>query len=185
MKESSNFTRLQEAVMSNSENSNNWNDAKNEWHVKSCFVKENENCSCGHDIKNVFIIKNKKNKNTLQIGSSCIQHFDDNEMYSTATSLLKRLKRLENRNRKAFIDAENERYIMHLCRIVNKCLIKKYINTWEYDFYNDSKSFKKLSEKQEIIYKKIKTKLNRFFVNNPEDFDVKQVKEIIANNKEK
>ena len=43
MRETSNFTRLQEVVMSNSENSNNWNDAKNEWRVKSCFVKENEN----------------------------------------------------------------------------------------------------------------------------------------------
>lgn len=185
MKETSNFTRLQEVVMSNSENSNNWNDAKNEWRVKSCFVKENENCSCGHDIKNVFIIKNKKNKNTLQIGSSCILHFDDDYMDLSAKSMLKRLKTLERANKKAFIDSENERFKKHLVNIVEKSFVKHYINEWEYKFYLQLKSHKKFTEKQTVTLKKIKTKLNRFFVNNPEDFDVKQVKEMIANNKEK
>ena len=183
MKEKSNLTKLQEVVMSHSENTKNWNETKQEWYVHSCFVKDDENCSCGHDIKNVFIIKNKKNKNTLQIGSTCIQHFDDKEMYSTSKNLLKRLKSLENRNRKAFIDAENERYEMHLNRIVQKCLIQKYINEWEYDFYQRVTGFKKLSEKQEIVCKRIKTKLNRFFVTNPADFDVQHVKQIIADRK--
>jgi hypothetical protein len=183
MKEKSNLTKLQEVVMSHSENTKNWNETKQEWYVYSCFVKKNENCSCGHDIKNVFIIKNKKNKCTLQIGSTCIQHFEDEEMRSASKSLLKTFKSLEYKNRKAFIDSENQRYEMHLYKIVRKCLIKDYINEWEYNFYMQITGSKKLSEKQKVVYERIKTKLNKFFVNNPNDFDVQEVKQIIENRK--
>jgi hypothetical protein len=46
------------------------------------------NCElCGHDIKNIFVIRNKKTQETHNVGSDCIQEFSQ-VLYNNACALL-------------------------------------------------------------------------------------------------
>jgi hypothetical protein len=59
----------------------------------------NNTCLCGESIRHVFIIKNKYNKRTHNIGSSCILKFNDNEFNDYVSYVLKPKKSQKVRNK--------------------------------------------------------------------------------------
>ena len=56
MRETSNFNRLKETLLEHSVNTTSWSTAKKEWELEYCYLEE-DNCICGHDIMNVFLIE--------------------------------------------------------------------------------------------------------------------------------
>ncbi len=86
-KESSNFVRLKEAVVSRSI-SKNWSAAVNEWEIIDCEEDKllQQSCVCGKDrLYYLFTIQNIHNgKVVTPIGSSCIKKFKRDELYNEA-----------------------------------------------------------------------------------------------------
>ena len=160
MRETSNFNRLKETLLKNSK-AKSWENAKDEWELKYCYISE-DNCTCGHDILNVFLIQNKINNKQLKIGSSCIDHFKDHSMSSSAKTLLKRQKYLKSQNDLINTTLEKQIFDEHLLKIVQKSYDLNVINKWEYDFYHKVHKYRSYSEKQQAVLKRVKTKLNSF-----------------------
>jgi len=53
---------------------NDYKEATEEWNL--LYSEEREGyCICGHDIKNIYYIKNKYNNTTLPVGKDCIKNF--------------------------------------------------------------------------------------------------------------
>jgi len=183
MRETSNFNRLKETLLENS-NADTWEKAKKEWELKYCYVS-NDHCSCGHEIMNVFLIENKLNSEQLKIGSSCIDHFKDRDMSSSAKNLLKRQKYLKSQNDNLNTTLEKQMFDDCLLKIVEKSLKVGVINQWEFDFYSKVQKYRSHTEKQQVVLKRVKNKLNSFVVKNPSDDDVKKVKVLLKCLKEK
>lgn len=177
MRENSNFNRLKNTLLKNSK-AKSWENAKDEWELKYCYISE-DNCTCGHDILNVFLIQNKLNNKQLKIGSSCIDHFRDNDMSSSARNLLKRQKYLKSQNDLLNTTLEKQMFDDYLLKIVQKSLDSNLINKWEFDFYNKVQKYRTYTEKQQAVLKRVKTKLNGFVIKNPHDEDVKTVKVLL------
>ena len=183
MRETSNFNRLKETLLENS-NANTWETAKKEWELKYCYISK-DNCTCGHEIINVFLIKNKLNNNQLKIGSSCIDHFKDGDMSSSAKNLLKRQKYLKSQNDNLNTTLEKQIFDDSLIKIAEKSLKACVINQWEFDFYCKVQKYHSYSEKQQVVLKRVKNKLNSFVIKNPSDDDVKKVRVLLKSIKEK
>jgi hypothetical protein len=183
MKETSNFNRLKESVLKHSSKIKNWEDAKSEWFVKECYL-DADNCTCGHDILNVFIIENKITKASLKVGSSCINHFKDFYMSQNAKRMLKKQKYLKSQQEKLNKTTEEDLIEHHINSFIKKCFDKRVINEWEHTFYYNVKRFKTLSPKQSETLDKIKKKMNVFAANNPYDKDVITLKVILKINAE-
>jgi hypothetical protein len=179
MRETSNFNKLKEALLQNS-NATTWELAKKEWELSSCHVND-DHCSCGHDILNVFLIKNKLNNNKLKIGSSCINHFRDANMSSYSKVLLKRAKYIKEKDDQYILNTTSERRMFdeHKLKIAEKSLEIGAINQWEFDFYNKVHKYSNYTEKQEAVLKRVRTKLNGFVIKNPYDNDVQKVKVLL------
>ena len=72
--------------------SSDWLNAKKEWKIDSQRDEEFYVCICGKEnIKNVFTLKNIKNNNMVEVGSSCVTKFLDKPKY-----VLDDVKKLEN-----------------------------------------------------------------------------------------
>ena len=57
-------------------NSKDYDTAKNEWELTgSYYDKRGSYCICGHQIHNIFVIKNIHNSKTLGVGEDCIEYF--------------------------------------------------------------------------------------------------------------
>lgn len=183
MKETSNFNRLRESVLKHSSKIENWENAKSEWFVKECYINE-DNCACGHNITNVFIIQNKITKARLKIGSSCINHFDDFYMSEKAKRMLKKQKYLKAEQKRLNKIAEKKFVKNSIDSFVKKCFDEGVINEWEYKFYYDVEKFKTLSLRQSETLNKIKKKMNLFVIGNPFDSDVVNLKVILKKHAE-
>lgn len=58
-------------------NSKNYDTAKNEWELLvSYYDEEGSYCICGHEIHNIFVIKNIQNGKELEVGEDCIRYFN-------------------------------------------------------------------------------------------------------------
>ena len=55
-------------------NSKNYDTAKNEWELIGSY-EGNSYCICGHEIHNIFVIKNIHNGIELDVGEDCIEYF--------------------------------------------------------------------------------------------------------------
>ena len=56
--------------------SKDYETAKNEWELISSYkCKEGLYCICGHQIHNIFVIKNIHNGKELEVGEDCIEYF--------------------------------------------------------------------------------------------------------------
>lgn len=76
---STNFERLQEAILAKSENKDDWEIAKEEWfYDHSFFDRQGRTCPCGqHNIVEICVIENQINSTTLKIGNHCVKQFKD------------------------------------------------------------------------------------------------------------
>ena len=67
--------KFKENLLVNS-NSKCYDTAKNEWELSgSYYDKKGSYCICGHQIHNIFVIKNIHNCKTLEVGEDCIDYF--------------------------------------------------------------------------------------------------------------
>lgn len=57
--------------------------ATKEWYVEGYQGFGSDRCSCGQPIKYVYSITNSQNGNTLTVGSTCIEKFDNTTMNQT------------------------------------------------------------------------------------------------------
>jgi hypothetical protein len=153
MKESSNFKKLLEQVLSNS-TSDTWEEAKLEW--KCVGVKEGDGneCLCGHFIINEYFIQNKKSNKTLVVGSSCVKKFNVKEMTDYVKQEEKRKKQLKKQQQEydnlKYRQAKNKIPLSIKQNYINKRL--HLLNQTEYDFYMQ------IYYKDTLTYKQIKFK---------------------------
>jgi len=126
--------------------SESWDFAKLEWDFEFAYYAEDlQNCLCGHyPIKNICVIKNKKNLNQTEVGNCCINKFlgidDGNKIFSS-------IKKIKEDNTKS-ISAEVIEYLYN----------KNGISEFEYRFYIDIHRKRNLSFKQLEIKKRINEK---------------------------
>jgi hypothetical protein len=123
--------------------SKNWDDAKREWSIKEVFI-QNNNCLCGHEIKENILIENKLNGNKAIIGNCCINKFFENKKYNKVFKAL--LKKKINR------------------LILDTSLERKIITEKEYKFACDVWRKRNLTLKQKEWINYIKEKIFRIFV---------------------
>lgn len=106
-------------------NSNSWDFAKLEWNFEFAYYAEDlQTCLCGHfPIKNICVIRNKRNFNQTEVGNCCINKFlgmeDGNKIFTS-------IKKLKDDNSKN-MSLEAIDYIYN----------KKGISEFEYNFYVD------------------------------------------------
>ena len=131
--------------------SKTWGEAKKEWIPKDSYdAEEFQTCICGHyPIKNIHIIQNQSNGASLEIGNQCVKKFFDPEIVSMIKSLQKIKK-----------DITKSVSVDMLYFLINK----KAINQWEFDFYENIRRKRKLSEKQLDKKLKLNERIIRLFV---------------------
>lgn len=84
--------KLTEEIISLSD-SNDWDFAKLEWSFEfAYYAEELQKCLCGHyPIKNICVIKNRKNSSVTEVGNCCINKFlgidDGNKIFSSIKKL--------------------------------------------------------------------------------------------------
>ncbi|PWN58437.1 hypothetical protein [Chryseobacterium viscerum] len=140
--------KLTEEIISLSD-SNDWDFAKLEWSFEfAYYAEELQKCLCGHyPIKNICVIKNRKNSSVTEVGNCCINKFlgidDGNKIFSS-------IKKLKD-DIKASMNAEVIEYIYG----------KKGISDFDYKFYKSIYRRRIMSAKQWDIKKRI----NQQFLN--------------------
>lgn len=138
------FTNLVEIVLKQSVCKNDFKTATIEWDVISFKEESGSFCTCGKNpIKDVFIIENKHNNKTLEIGNECIKHFKAD--YGWVFPQVKRIRKGLTPNLKFLTYLEDN----------------KKINFFEYKFMVNMRNKKKLSIKQKELHKKIIEKINK------------------------
>lgn len=127
-----------------------WNFAKLEWDFNFAYYSEDlQTCLCGHyPIRNICVIRNKKNSNQTEVGNCCINKFlgieDGNKIFTS-------IKKLKDDNSKS-ISAEVIDYIYN----------KNGISDFEYKFYVDIHRKRNLTPKQLEIKVRINDKFLAF-----------------------
>ena len=130
---SSYFKRLMKKVIDKSE-SNNWEDAVQEWCIIDCQEDEycSEICICGkEDLRYLFAIQNTNNKNILfPIGSSCIKRFGRQDL-KDETTIYEQMFRLVHM-------ARNREFISFTSDLFSRKLLKYLYKKGAFDtHYND------------------------------------------------
>lgn len=156
MKESSNFKKLMEEVITNSK-SDTWEEAKKEWRCIGVSEGEGNECLCGHFIINEYHIQNKQSKKTLIVGSSCVKKFKEKEMTDYVKLQEKKKqkakKRLKQYDDLKYRQSKNKIPLSIKLDYINKRL--HLLNQTEYDFYmqiyyKDTLTFKQIKFKESI-----------------------------------
>lgn len=141
--------KLTEEIISLSD-SQTWDFSKLEWDFEFAYYAEDlQTCLCGHyPIKNICVIRNKRNSNQTEVGNCCINKFlgieDGNKIFVS-------IKKLKNDNSKS-MSAEVIDYIYN----------KKAISDFEYKFYVDIHRKRNLSFKQLEVKERINAKFLAF-----------------------
>jgi len=120
-------------------NNTSFIEASKEWIVINHFIQNGQECLCGKmDISDIYSIQNTLNGNIVEyIGSSCIKHFNNNEMNNGMKIIKYGEKVLKNGKYKGLTFLEvckkDEKYIKYLESInLNKaeygklCIYYKY-----------------------------------------------------------
>jgi hypothetical protein len=141
--------KLIKEILSRSE-SKDWDSAKLEWDFVSVFESEvEETCLCGHyPIKNICIIENLKNGNSVEIGNCCVKKFIDVDIGDKVILSRRRIK-------DDITKGLNEITLDYLYD-------NDIINDWEYNFSLNTKLKRRLSGKQSEVRKKINNKFLKF-----------------------
>lgn len=116
-------------------NSDKWEVAKTEWSLFEVYDQEiPSTCLCDHfPIKEICVIRNDANGNKAVVGNCCVKRFLDIQSDKIFSSI--------KRVRKDYCKSLNLDSVQYAFN-------KKWISTWERDFYLDIKSKRKLSSKQ-------------------------------------
>ena len=141
--------KLTEEILNLSE-SNEWNFAKLEWSFEfAYYAEELQKCLCGHyPIKNICVIKNRRNSSVTEVGNCCINKFLGIDEGNKIFISIKKLKDSET----ASMSSEVIEYIYK----------KKGISDFEYNFYKSIYRKRIMSEKQWDIKKRINQKFLNF-----------------------
>ena len=115
-----------------------WELAKHEWELKEIyFSDEPGTCLCGHfPIIELCEIRNNKNNELATVGNCCVTKF----LGLPSDKIFQAVKRVRKDNEKS-LNSE----------AIELAYSKKWINSWEYKFYNDIFRKRSLSEKQILI----------------------------------
>jgi hypothetical protein len=127
-----------------------WNNAKLEWNFEYAYQSEEmQTCLCGHyPIKNICVIKNKKNENETEVGNCCINKFLGIDKGNKIFDSIKRLKDDLSKS----LSAEVLEYLND----------KKVITPFEYSFYSDTLRKRNFTTKQLEIRERINQKFLDF-----------------------
>lgn len=146
-KESINLKNLKLHILPLSVNQTDFNEAKKEWILDYIMVTEDfGSCPCGQTIKEHCHLKNKLNGKTTFVGNVCVYRFIEID----ARPIFRSLKRIQESN----IAKPNTALIEYACE-------KGFLyGENEYDFLQNIKGKRNLSEAQEHWL----TKINRRIV---------------------
>ena len=141
--------KLTEEILNLSE-SKEWDFAKLEWSFEfAYYAEELQKCLCGHyPIKNICVIKNRRNSSVTEVGNCCINKFLGIDEGNKIFSSIKKLKDSET----ASMSSEVIEYIYK----------KKGISDFEYNFYKSIYRKRIMSDKQWDIKKRINQKFLNF-----------------------
>jgi len=120
--------------------------AKLEWKLEEIYESdESETCLCGHfPIKEICVLQNKTNQKKTIVGNSCVKKF----IGLSSHKIFQAVKRVREDNEKSLnIEA------------INFSFEKKWINSWEKNFYIDIMRKRKLTTSQLDKKMHINTKL--------------------------
>ncbi len=128
--------------------SKDWESAKKEWTAGEITQVEEGydygTCTCGkYPIKEMIQLFNEKNRNEVIVGNCCVNHFFGIKDYNKVFKAIK-----ENRVNKFMITESYE---------------KAVINQWESNFMLKIWRKKKLTEKQNNVFKNIKDKILKYY----------------------
>ncbi|WP_290806575.1 hypothetical protein [Flavobacterium sp.] len=141
--------KLTEEIISLSD-SRTWDFAKLEWDFEFAYYSEElQTCLCGHfPIKNICVIRNKRNSNQTEVGNCCINKFlgieDGNKIFTS-------IKKIKEDNSKSMSAV-----------VIDYIYSKNGISEFEYNFYVDIHRKRNLSFKQLEIKKRINNKFLAF-----------------------
>jgi hypothetical protein len=126
--------------------SRTWEIAKTEWILNEIyFSDEPETCLCGHfPIIELCELKNKENENIATVGNCCVKKF----IGLPTDKIFQAVKRIRKDGGKS-LNGE----------AIKLAYSKKWINKWEFDFYEDTFRKRKLSDKQIQKRKQINEKI--------------------------
>ena len=127
--------KLTQKIVKNSV-SNSWSEAVLEWELDYIDdSEEGEECACGHNpIKEICILKNTKNKNSLLVGNCCVKKFIKN---IESNKIFASKRKVEENIQNSFNEST-----------INFAFNKKWITQRDADFYLDIWRKRSLSEKQ-------------------------------------
>ena len=141
--------KLTEEIVNLSE-SKEWDFAKLEWTFESAYYAEElQICLCGHyPIKNICVIKNRRNSSVTEVGNCCINKFLGIDEGNKIFSSIKKLK-----------DSETASMSLEVIEYIYK---KKGLSDFEYNFYKSIYRKRIISDKQLDIKKRINQKFLTF-----------------------
>lgn len=132
-----------------------WPEAKLEWTIDDIYESvPSIICLCGQHISNVCVLLNHKNNKQAIVGSCCAKKF----VGVPSDRIFQSIKRIrEDRSRS--LNGETIRFGFN----------KGWVSQWEYDFYMNTMTMRKLSGKQasnrEVINKKILLNIRKVSLN--------------------
>ena len=109
----------------------NWDDIKKEWKLFEVYESDgSQTCLCGkYPIMEICVLENIKNGNLAEVGSSCVNKFLGIE----SNYVIKRIKKIKND-----ISSSVPK------NLINKSWKEGIITNWDYAFYLNIRSKKKL-----------------------------------------
>lgn len=112
-----------------------WDEARLEWSLLEVYETDNpETCLCGHHpIIELCILVNRRNRNHATVGNCCVKKF----IGLPSDKIFQAVKRI----RKDLSKSLNAEAIQH-------AFDRKWITTWEKEFYFDTMRKRVLTEKQ-------------------------------------
>lgn len=142
-----NFQKLKEHILSISTNKVDFNEAKKEWILDYIVVtKEFGKCPCGQSIKEHCHLKNKHNEKTTFVGNVCVYRFIELKTRPIFDGLRRVRNKITAKPNPALIEYAQQRGFLY--------------GDHEYDFLQNIKRKRSLSDKQEHWL----TKINRRIV---------------------
>ena len=138
--------KLIEEIIARSE-SDIWEEARVEWDLLEVYEadEEPETCLCGHfPILECCVLRNSKNGNTTTVGNVCVKKF----IGLPSDRIFQAVKRVRKEGERSL----NAEAITHAHS-------KRWINTWERDFYLDIMRKRKLTAKQRTKKREINEKM--------------------------
>lgn len=142
-----------------------FSEAKTEWEVVNICKSQGSHCICGKEIANVYIIYNKFNDATLEIGCDCANHIKGTLAYdqiAAGKKIINKLQKYKNEADKESGDVTNILLDVKSLYFLHNDL--EYINKKEYIFMTNMIGWKNKSIKQLAAYKIIMNRLvNKIF----------------------